>query len=250
MQKFGLYFVDWDFWAGKTKFTYMEAYAQKKLDPNTIIIANNDYDFVDLFFSSEKDLDIIFNVFLKWVYFTNDSVFLSWYMRPIIFIIDEATLYFNSRNFKNLSSDKIKVITQVRKRNMNIAFIAPRFHLVDKNIRSLSTYVQSYSRLWFFPISNTFEILSSEETDIHNPELENRSYRRIWHDYFLKWKTIPEIMLKKKYLTNYVIWADNTLNIESVEKLFFVDYFRLKKVHKGIKKHLDFYKNFENARKI
>lgn len=78
-------------------------------------------------------------------YLDQDFEFTDWrqllqeYDKPLIVAWDEIANEWASRNFKTFPTQLLTLLTQVRKGNgIQILYTAQRWHLVDKNFRSLS----------------------------------------------------------------------------------------------------------------
>lgn len=92
----------------------------------------------------EKHGDDIY-IMTNYCFEGEDFPFTSWkdllkpYDKPLIVAWDEIVNEFNSRDFKNFPMSLIVLLTQLRKgHGVQILYTAQRWHMVDKNFRSLS----------------------------------------------------------------------------------------------------------------
>lgn len=147
-KNFGVYCVMGNFWSGKTSWTFLDL---SKVDKSkTYIIANVKYSFVDKFFNTPKDLSLVLDSVINYCKITNKDIKKYYEEREkykdIILVVDEAHLYFDSRNRKNYSSSLDVILSQCRKRNIKVLFISQRLKRVDLNIRRLADFVIRYRR--------------------------------------------------------------------------------------------------------
>ena len=167
----------WEFWAWKTYNVFYEAYLRKLSKENPYIIANVPYHFVDLFYSSTDDLIKIFQYLVRYSEETNTKEILDQYkrFRPIIFILDEAHLYFFSRWFsKNFNREQLIVLTQVRKRKVSMYLITQELAQLDSTFRRLVPTVRKYYKWfglwrWFVDYS-----LKKDDTEVKNEEIADK----------------------------------------------------------------------------
>jgi len=66
---------------------------------------------------------------------------------PIRVVVDEAHLYYFSRDFKKFDFDTLLILTQCRKRKVSIDFITQELAQIDVFIRRLVPYVSRYQNL-------------------------------------------------------------------------------------------------------
>lgn len=147
-KNFGVYCVMGNFGSGKTSWTFLDL---SKVDKKkTYIIANVQYSFVDKFFNTPKDLSVVLDSVINYCKITNRDIKKYYEERSqykdIILVVDEAHLYFDSRNRKNYSSSLDVILSQCRKRNIKVFFISQRLKRVDLNIRRLADFVIRYRR--------------------------------------------------------------------------------------------------------
>lgn len=215
-QDYWLTIVTWDFWAGKTKNAYQEAYFWKRENPNWLLIANIPYDFVDFHFSSKSDLDKILTYLEQYTKDTNtfERMKVGKYTK-IRVLIDEAHLYFFSRDFKAFSKSALLILTQCRKRNIQISFITQELAQIDVFMRRLMPYVLNYSsHLWlvtatmfYFKVSEVSDIWDEMNVELVETEylLPNRLMLRI------RKKAQIQKYFAQKHLTYYVIGCNELL---------------------------------------
>lgn len=157
----GVYITFWDFKAGKSfgvSIDTVDTIAQNKKDwRGTFVISNNPHYFTDLYFSSPDQLFTIIKLLEKYCIDSNDDLLYYYYAelkyKDIIFIIDEAHLYFDSRNFSSASSliSSINLIlTQSRKRKIRFEIITQRPSSIDIRFRRLADFIIKYNRIKFF----------------------------------------------------------------------------------------------------
>jgi len=65
-------------------------------------------------------------------------------MRDGLFIIDEASLVKNNRDFANFSKADLLAFTSVRKLHMTVLVIAQSFDMTDLNIRRVGSFVRQF----------------------------------------------------------------------------------------------------------
>lgn len=203
--------VTWEYWSWKTRYSFQSAFEWKKNNPDWILIANLDYDFVDFYFNSKKDLDFVLKDLVKYIYDTNDTEELkkNFDFPPIKLIIDEAHLYFFARDFKTFTKDALLVLTQCRKRELWVDFITQEFWQLDVFIRRLAPFVQNFEKkpLWF--IRESILYCNNPETTTLRDE---SSFNEEDMCYFIPWKyqSYFKPSLKEYYtwefMTKKVIW--------------------------------------------
>ena len=216
---YGVRLVWWDFWAWKTKNTMWESYLWKKENPNWIIISNIKYDFVDIHFDDEHDLEVLLKYLSLYIKQTNDPISRKAdNYRPLLVIVDEAHIYYFARNFKgNIMKDTIIFNTQCRKRNIVISYITQEMAQIDVFMRRLSPNVTWYRRyMFFFTIAMDLYYKISEATDIwdeYNVEVRNRYI--IYPDRLNKLinKQSRINFTNQKDQTKYVVWYDKKFTL-------------------------------------
>lgn len=84
-------------------------------------------------------------IMTNFCYTDEDFAFTGWkdllkdYDKPVVVAWDEVQNEFNSRDFKTFPISLLTLLTQVRKKNgIQILYTSQRWHLVDKNFRSLT----------------------------------------------------------------------------------------------------------------
>lgn len=146
--EYGSYCVMGNYGSGKTSWTFRELveYDKKK----TYIIANVPYLFVDKKYDTPEELNAILNSLINYCKITNRDIKKYFNERfkykNIVIIVDEAHRYFDARKRKMYSDELDVVLSQCRKRNIQIFFISQRLKRLDLNIRRLSDFVIRYSR--------------------------------------------------------------------------------------------------------
>ena len=241
-KNFGVYCVMGNFWSGKTSWTFLDL---SKVDKRkTYIIANVKYSFVDKFFNTPKDLSLVLDSVINYCKITNKDIKKYYEEREkykdIILVVDEAHLYFDSRNWKNYSSSLDVILSQCRKRNIKVLFISQRLKRVDLNIRRLADFVIRYRRERK-PIFIGFEwvkrFIYSNEGDLadiqgddqrtyitngENPQLNDIEKSEVDKNFFTPlfrwslWKLKREpfawewsAIADQKHLSLYISWLDS-----------------------------------------
>lgn len=207
---FGVYCVMGNFWSGKTSWTFLDLSSVDK--SKTYIIANVKYDFVDRFFNTVDELNKVLESIVNYCKITNKDI-KKYYderakYKDIVLVVDEAHLYFDSRNWKSYNSSLDVILSQCRKRNIKVFFISQRLKRVDLNIRRLADFVIRYRRekkpilLWFewvkrFVYSNEWDLADiqwdDQKTYIMNSEQQKSEIEQseIDHNFFtplFKWE--------------------------------------------------------------
>lgn len=92
-----------------------------------------------------------------------------YFLHDGVIIIDEATLFANSRDHKNFDKHLLEYIVQYRHYNVDIYLFSQRYNSVDLNIRSLATSVKYVVKGKLFPISRiihvNYDIMFSADGD-------------------------------------------------------------------------------------
>lgn len=231
-----------NFWSGKTSWTFLDL---SKVDKRkTYIIANVKYSFVDKFFNTTKDLSLVLDSIINYCKITNKDIKKyyeeRWKYKDIILVVDEAHLYFDSRNRKNYSSSLDVILSQCRKRNIKVLFISQRLKRVDLNIRRLADFVIRYRREKkpiFIGFEWTKRFIYSNEGDLADiqgddqktyiansdaPQVNDIEKSEISRDFFtplFKWslgklKREPfawerSAISDQKHLSLYISWLDS-----------------------------------------
>jgi len=196
----------WEFGAWKTYSVFYEAFLRKNSKENPFIIANIPYDFVDLVYTNVEDLKKIFKILVDYSKETNSREILEnyWKFRPIIFILDEAHLYFFSRWFsKNFDAETLIVLTQVRKRKISMYLITQELAQLDSTFRRLVPYVRKYYKgFWWWRWYNDY-YLKKDDIDVKNEEIADK----IWG--WPVWGAFMAPTLKLKFLKLFRSWKLN-----------------------------------------
>jgi len=169
--------ITWEFGAGKTYNVYYEAYKRKISKENPFVIANIPYPWVDLLYTGIEDLKKIFSILVEYSKQTNEKEFLEnyWKFRPIIFILDEAHLYFFSRWFaKNFDKEQLIILTQVRKRKISMYLITQELAQLDSTFRRLVPSVRKYYKWFWFWRWRVDYYMKKDETDVKNEEVADK----------------------------------------------------------------------------
>lgn len=161
------------FGAWKTYNIFKEALDIKRKH-NAYIISNNPYYFCDLHFNSSDDLWKVFKHLVTYFQKTNTKPYLeSERFRPIVFILDEAHLYFFSRKaMSNLKDDNTMItVSQCRKRNILIRFITQELAQLDSTFRRLVPNVRKfYVGMFWLSIWREYHLVK-DDTDVKNEEV-------------------------------------------------------------------------------
>lgn len=203
--------VTWSFGAWKTKNVYQSAYMWKKANPHWIVISNIDYDFVDIHFDNREDFNYLMDYLVRYIRDTNDIAELkkNFNFPPIKVIVDEAHLYLFSRSFKNFTDDSLLVLTQCRKRNIEIEFITQELWQIDVVIRRLTQYIQYY-KLHSFGFRSQVMLYCNDPSNVNINDPE--AFEVLEKVYLLPdnivWFFIKKLkgFYEQIYLTKYVIW--------------------------------------------
>lgn len=208
-------FVVWNFGSWKTKNLFQYWFLWKKQNPNWILIANIPYDFVDYHFDSKEDFDCIMRDLVQYIRDTNSVDFLKENKEfpPILILWDEIHEYLFNRDFKSLNKDVVLVLTQCRKRQIEIDCVSQRVAQVDVFLKRLVWIFHYYKLLWKTWIRQEF-ILDCVNPDSNDIEDES-SYEVLESCYLLPDKIALlfnkslQDYYSQKYLTYYVVWWDN-----------------------------------------
>ena len=237
----------WNFGSWKTFKSFEEAYS---VDSNTYVIANVPYSRVDLFYSTEENLLNVIRLLEAYALWTNANIKEYWFnwvntQKDILFIVDEAHLYFDSRSslvrWNNMESMKL-LLTQCRKRKIRMVFISQRLTQIDVRIRRLCDYVEEYHKsnfLWLYWVKKSVYENKWDVADIeadnnvkYISNADNKNYNndaKLYSEFvseltiFLKlfsYMNLPyQLMLKEFYNTYYICWQeDSRVNIPSLNK--------------------------------
>ncbi len=234
------------FGSWKTYGTLLQLYQQSK--DNTFIISNNPYGKVDLYFSTEVELLKVIDLLEEYMqqtnrsllsYFTNSSSY-----KDIVFVIDEAHLYFDSRHAltnKNNMERLGLLLTQCRKRKVKFYVVTQRLTNIDIRIRRLADFVEEYKRnsfLWLIKRvrKKTYENLGDIgdlESDtvvrfVDGEQITAKKEALISSELFRPLTTFLNVfiflsyayreLIKEEYLTYHVVgFEDTKVNLEYYE---------------------------------
>lgn len=142
------YCVMGNFGSGKTSWTFLDISSYDK--NQTYIIGNVPYSFVDEMYDTPDELNVILNSIINYCKITNRDIKKyhdeRYKYKNIVLIVDEAHRYFDARKRKTYSDELDVVLSQCRKRNIQVFFISQRLKRVDLNIRRLSDFTVRYWR--------------------------------------------------------------------------------------------------------
>ncbi|MEI6774983.1 MAG: hypothetical protein WCL18_09820 [bacterium] len=128
---------------------------------------------------------------------------------PLIrIIIDEAHLYFFSRDFKALNKTALLILTQCRKRFIQVDFVTQELAQLDVFMRRLMPYVMNYEKwlfgfqratMYYFKVAEVSDIgdelkVEQLETEYIRPDRVQTRFNKELEHYFAQ-----------RYLTYYVI---------------------------------------------
>lgn len=166
---FGSSLIIWDFGDWKTFGVEDICYEAKDKYPEDVcLISNIPNKIVDINYNSPEDLKLLIEWLFRFFIETNSDIeYYNKTFRDILFVIDEAHLYF-PQDWTSLSSDKelmskFKVIlTQCRKRNLKLYLCTQRWKTVNINVRRYTDYIYMYVMQKYFDSpklrKNTLEI--------------------------------------------------------------------------------------------
>ena len=217
--------VIWEFGAWKTLSTmaYMLKQKQRYKD-NIIIFSNILLDFVDFPFNSISDLRFIFELLINYINKTNKKEFLPT-ERQILLVIDELHLYFPSSSwwsFIKFSKEDLILLTQCRKRNIEIIWITQELWQISKRFRVLSPYVRKYYKgLGFYRWYKDFYLKTLDSTDLLNPEVADIVGGWFLRGWWFPWRWYSEF---PKRLSYFVVGSQDFLTpkkkLEIQRKMF------------------------------
>lgn len=224
-QTFWVQVVVWLSGTWKTKNEFQKAYKWKqeriKSGRKHIIIANVPYDFVDIFYSSNKDLKNIWDWIYKYIKDTNDPATLWLLDIPDIYwIMDEAHQYFFSRDFKNIDANAVKVTPQIRKRFIELTVITQNVWQLDLFFRRLSEYTVEYTHgnFLYHAVRNVYynklvapndlwDVTQAELVDTKN--IPKKKWYNLLSKYLPWWNIDYKPFFQQEYLTEFVICPDD-----------------------------------------
>ena len=97
----------------------------------------------------------------------------------VFFVLDEAGIVFNSRQYKdNMPTEFIQKLLQVRHYKIGFITNAQRFAMVDKVFREICNTVQTCKKFWRFVWLNTYDAYELENAV--NPSLLMPIKRKVW----------------------------------------------------------------------
>lgn len=207
--------VIWEFGAWKTLWTLSYMYdLKKKYKDNIIIIANIPIYFVDFFYNSRSDLRYIFSLLIDYINKTNDQNLLPVNKR-ILLIIDEIHLYFPSSSFwqaLKFTNEDLILLTQCRKRNVEIIWITQELWQVSKRFRVLSPYIRKFYKWFgFYRRYKDFRLKTLDSTDLLDPQVADVVWWWLikgWRFPFLRYKLFP------KRISYYVVGWEDILDLQ------------------------------------
>lgn len=212
---FWLSIVWWAFGAWKTKNVFLDSFLWKQKYPYWLLLANVPYDFVDVYFEDKENLNTIFDWLKRYIEETNTEKYLrNWKRLPIRVVLDEAHLYFFSREFKKFATEDLLILTQCRKRNIQIFFITQELAQIDILIRRLVPYVYRYQKLiLWFRRQVLYYFKTSETSDIWDEINVELIEKEILRPNWLQKLLTPELKYYfwQRYLTYHVVGSLNKL---------------------------------------
>ena len=97
----------------------------------------------------------------------------------VFFVLDEAGIVFNSREYKNnMPTEFIQKLLQVRHYKIGFITNAQRFNMVDKVFREICNTVQTCKKFWRFVWLNTYDAFELENST--NPSLLQPISSKVW----------------------------------------------------------------------
>lgn len=88
--------------------------------------------------------------------------------QKIVIVVDEASLYFNSRDYKNFPPEMYPFLVQLRKLNVSLLLIVQKVNQLDIAFRRVAFEVIEYRKaLYFIRVCQHFEI-ETDEANIHD----------------------------------------------------------------------------------
>jgi len=212
---FGLSITTWEYWSGKT---YKNSLENKKYSENWVfIISNISNSYVDIVFNSSFDLERIFTYLITYAEITNNKEFIENWFRPISFNIDEVHKYFFSRTFdKNISEEKLMVITQLRKRSILGNLITQELAQLDIFFRRLTWWIikRYYEWLGFVRFRKLFYVSNPEETNLED-ETKSKLIKRWLYlapNFLLLLSKNRREMYKEKWVSKIIVGFEDKLN--------------------------------------
>ena len=238
--------VTWEFGSWKTYNVFYEAYLRKLSKENPFIIANIPYSFVDLVYTWIEDLKKIFQILVEYSKTTNTKEILNeyWKFRPIIFILDEAHLYFFSRWFaKNFDKEQLIILTQVRKRKISMYLITQELAQLDSTFRRLVPAVRKYYKgfgFWRWYVDYYFK---KDDTDMKDPMIAEK----VWWGPIFGAYLAPNI---KAWLTRILNLRTKSYFDEFWTSYFITGFWKILPLNYNLDSFLkDLYKKDENEKK-
>lgn len=210
---FGMYMVEGSYGAGKSYNTHLEALLRKRENPWNLLIANTPYDFVDLYYSSYEDFSLLLKYFYRFLLDNNFRLWVDYsYVR---WIIDEAHVYFFTRDFKSFDKKLVFLMTQVRKVNLSFYIISQRRKQIDSFVRELapeSIYYTSWQGI-MSRLKKRDHIYFSD-SDMNNPDEAEIITSTMLLPPFLdrwlfKWDKDLQNFWRQWRLTNYLVWLEH-----------------------------------------
>lgn len=222
--------ITWNFGAWKTFWTFAEIYSQVDKDKDYLVIANIPYKVVDIYYNSWSDFCKVIDHMYYYFTYSNYEIDKINKYKKIIFVMDEAHLYFPSRQAMDKTRKDIwnkvnVVITQCRKRQVKFYIITQRAQKVDIEFRRLADFIWFYkfNRFFWLPI-NRLSIIKSwwwlndliweDWTTRENEEQLKEDIVYTWiakHNTFYFRKEIKlahpkRALWREKDLTNHICW--------------------------------------------
>ena len=192
--------VFWEFWAWKTMYTVKDAY--EAYERWEIVISNMWLAFPHIRWYTSKWLPPIIKEIQDYhdnvatpTYAPNSYLFSNnikkrkWKTRKFFFLIDEGSIFFNARNFKENFSDStmIEFFVQPRKYDCTIAIICQSLKMIDINFVRLAQEVVEFrkSLFGFIRVGESYDIkyinLEGQGWDHETPIIERKRYFHLWN---------------------------------------------------------------------
>lgn len=172
--------VLWEFWAWKSFYTHRSI--TKFFNRKTIKIWNYSSPDFDLQFRSTKDFVKILTAIYE---YKKDPKNVK---QKIVIVVDEAPIYFWSRNFKNFPKELLAFLVQLRKLNVQMIVIAQDLKMLDINFRRLCYNVKKYYKMLdVIRMYKNYELLS-EDANLNDPvnTIMSKPRIKIWPSWTVK----------------------------------------------------------------
>jgi len=237
---YGITVYQWMFGDGKTYHGFSTLYSDILVGENPYVIGNIPYSQVDLFYSSKEDMQSIVLLLCNYIMHTNvdHKLYYEYYdsQRPIIFIVDEAHLYFNSRDWASGQMSMMMIaLSQCRKRKIKFIVISQKTWFIDKTFRVLADYTIKMQKTKSIigkvtkamTYYNPWDILDLDTDTLSLSDVINNEHKIIRAEQYLMDESIffpltpllkplalfdhsYHLLAQEQYNTVYVTWLDDT----------------------------------------